>query len=71
MRVQTPQAYRFGLIHQAYQTAKEKGITDCVYANTLLIELGETLYFAVGSEKNLKITNPEDLEMFKSLLALR
>lgn len=51
MRVQTPQAYRFGLIHQAYQTAKEKGITDCVYANTLLIELGETLYFAVGSEK--------------------
>ena len=31
-------------------------------------ELGETTYFSKGSEKNLKVTTIDDLEIFKALL---
>jgi len=31
-------------------------------------ELGETVYFSSGSEKNLKITTVDDMQIFKALL---
>lgn len=67
MRVQTPQAYRYGKLLWAHREALKKGITDAVYTNTIMIELGETLYFSLGSDKNLKITTLEDIDMFKAL----
>ncbi len=67
MRVQTPQAYRYGYVMDAHERALQQGITDAVYTNTLMIDLGETLYFSKGSEKNLKITTMEDVEIFKAL----
>ena len=33
-----------------------------------LTELGERLYFAAGSDKNIKLTTKDDLEMFKAYL---
>jgi 2-C-methyl-D-erythritol 4-phosphate cytidylyltransferase len=33
-----------------------------------MAELGRTLYITPGSEINLKITNAEDLEIYKALL---
>ena len=33
-------------------------------------ELGEKLYFAKGSEKNIKLTTKENLEIFKAYLTL-
>ena len=36
-----------------------------------LVELGETIYFCAGSEKNIKLTTPDDMEIFKALLSLR
>ena len=68
MRVQTPQAYRYGLLKGLYTKAAEKGITDSVYTNTLMLELGGTIYFSKGSTINIKITTPDDLKLFKSLL---
>ncbi len=67
MRVQTPQAYRYGRVMGAHEEALRRGITDAVYTNTLMLDLGETLYFSMGSAKNIKITTMEDVEIFKAL----
>lgn len=69
-RVATPQAYRFGKLDWAYHEAFEKeiGIFGSSYTNTMMVELGERLYFAAGSDKNIKLTTKDDLEMFKGYL---
>ena len=69
-RVSTPQAYRFGLLDSKYHEAFEKkiGIYGSSYTNTMMVELGERLYFAAGSDKNIKLTTKDDLEMFKAYL---
>lgn len=69
-RVSTPQAYRFDKLDWAYHEAFEKeiGIYGSAYTNTMMVELGERLYFAAGSDKNIKLTTKDDLEMFKAYL---
>lgn len=69
-RVSTPQAYKFGKVDMAYHEAFEKkiGIYGSSYTNTMMVELGERLYFAAGSDKNIKLTTKDDLEMFKAYL---
>lgn len=69
-RVSTPQAYRYDLLYEKYQEAYEKeiGIYGSSYTNTMMVELGVRLYFAAGSEKNIKLTTKDDLEMFKAYL---
>lgn len=72
-RVATPQAYRFGRLDMAYHEAFEKGIGihGSSYTNTMMVELGERLYFAEGSERNIKLTTWFDIELFKGYLRLR
>ena len=72
-RVSTPQAYKYGKLLWAYHEAFETqiGILGASYTNTMMTDLGETLYFAAGSDKNIKITTPEDLELFKALLEIK
>ena len=69
-RVSTPQAYRFRLLDSKYHEAYEKeiGIYGSSYANTMMVELGERLYFASGSDRNIKLTTQDDLELFKAYL---
>lgn len=69
-RVSTPQAYKFGLLNSKYHEAYEKkiGIYGSSYTNTMMVELGERLYFASGSDKNIKLTTKDDLELFKAYL---
>lgn len=69
-RVQTPQAYLFNKLDWAYHKAFEEeiGIYGSSYTNTMMVELGEKLYFAAGSDKNIKLTTKDDLEMFKGYL---
>ncbi len=69
-RVSTPQAYKFGIVDRAYHEAYEKeiGIYGSHYTNTMMVELGHRLYFAAGSDKNIKLTNQNDLELFKGYL---
>ena len=71
-RVATPQAYRFELLNEKYHEAFEKeiGIYGSSYTNTMMVELGERLYFAAGSDRNIKLTTKDDLEMFKAYLRL-
>lgn len=69
-RVSTPQAYRFDLLDEKYHEAFEKeiGIYGSSYTNTMMVELGVTLHFAAGSDKNIKLTTKDDLELFKAYL---
>lgn len=71
MRVQTPQAYKYGKVLWAHKEALKRGITNSVYTNTLMMELGEELHFSIGSNKNIKITTLEDIDMFKALYVTR
>ena len=70
-RVSTPQAYNFKLLDDKYHEAFEKriGIYGSSYTNTMMVELGVRLHFAAGSDKNIKLTTKDNLEMFKAFLA--
>ena len=70
-RTQTPQAFRIGEICSLHRRALEAGITNSVASCTLMVEMGEQVYFSAGSEKNIKLTTLEDIDIFKALLATK
>ena len=65
---QTPQTFYINEIVEAHKEALSKGITNSVASCSMYIELGKKLYMTVGSKKNFKITETEDIEMFLALL---
>lgn len=67
-RTQTPQGFKVGDICDLHRRALEKGITNSVASCTLMIEMGEQVHFSIGSEKNIKLTTVEDIDIFKALL---
>lgn len=69
-RVSTPQAYEYDLLARSYERAfrEQIGIFGSSYTNTMMVELGETLHLAAGSEKNIKLTTTDDIELFKAYL---
>ena len=71
-RVSTPQAYRYEKLLWAYEKAFSEGIgiQASTYANTLMTDLGERLYFAAGSDKNIKLTTRDDFELFKTYVKM-
>lgn len=71
-RVSTPQAYQYRKLLAAYEKAFSEGIgiQASTYANTLMVDLGERLYFAAGSEKNIKLTTKDDFELFKTYIKM-
>lgn len=69
IRTQTPQTFRLGNILRAHRIAKEKGISNSVASCTLIAELQlSEMHIVPGSEKNIKITTTEDLEILKALM---
>jgi len=68
---QTPQSFFLKDLLEAHKEAEEKGIVNSVASCTLFIELGKKLYMSSGSEKNIKLTTPDDIEIFKALLNLK
>lgn len=71
-RVSTPQAYQYEKLLWAYEKAFSEGIgiQASTYANTLMVDLGEHLHFAAGSDKNIKLTTKDDLELFKCYIKM-
>lgn len=71
-RVSTPQAYKYSKLVWAYKKAFEEniGIGASSYTNTMMVDLGETLHFASGSDKNIKLTTKDNLEIFKVYLKM-
>ncbi len=67
-RTQTPHAFKLKDLIEAHKEAAKKNITNSVASCTLMIALGKKIYFSAGSEKNIKLTTPEDIDIFKALL---
>lgn len=70
-RTQTPQGFRIGDICELHREALKAGITNSVASCTLMIEMGKQVYFSAGSEKNIKLTTVEDIDIFKALLVAK
>lgn len=65
---QSPQTFYITDLIISHKEALKRGITNSVASCTMYIELGKKLYMCNGSEKNLKLTTAEDIEIFKALL---
>ena len=67
-RVQTPQAFRYSLLLDAFNKAKSENFygTD---EGALIEHLGEPVKIVEGLEQNIKITRPEDLELSKAFIS--
>ncbi len=72
IRTQTPQTFRLGNIIAAHEEAKVRGITNSVASCTLMADLGgREMHIVPGSEKNIKVTTVEDLEILKALMNIK
>ena len=69
VRTQTPHTYKLGFIIAAQDEAIKKGVLDTVASCQLVAQIGiESQHLVLGTEKNgLKLTNVEDIEIFKAL----
>lgn len=66
MRVMTPQTFELGRLRCLF---KNNNIMECPYPSTfaLYMSKGYPIYCSYGSERNIKITYPEDIEYLKNL----
>ncbi len=69
-RVTTPQAYHYGELLEVYGNGFERkiGIYGPSYADTLFVDMGKELYFAAGSNKNIKINTEDEIQIFEAYL---
>jgi 2-C-methyl-D-erythritol 4-phosphate cytidylyltransferase len=69
-RTQTPQGFHLGEIVELHRQAIERGIHNALASCDLMIRLGNEVHFSLGSEKNVKLTTTDDLDIFRALLSL-
>lgn len=67
-RTQTPHTYTLGKILWAHERAAELGIENTTATCVLMQMLGESIYFSKGSDKNIKLTTQDDLDIFQAML---
>ncbi|MBM6786603.1 2-C-methyl-D-erythritol 4-phosphate cytidylyltransferase [Collinsella tanakaei] len=67
MRLNTPQALRYGYAVDLYERATRDGWLDRVDPHTvsLMLAMGEPVYFSLDESANIKITTPSDLRLFE------
>lgn len=63
----TPHAFQYGFVRDMYKEAIKTGMIHTVepHTTTLMYAMGKKVYFALGSQNNIKITRKEDLELFE------
>lgn len=66
---QTPQAFRYSLLREAYEAAKREGFTGTDDAS-LVEKMGWPVTLLPGSQFNIKITTPDDFELAACLLQM-
>jgi 2-C-methyl-D-erythritol 4-phosphate cytidylyltransferase len=71
VRIQTPQAYKYGFLKKCHEDAEKKGITSQYDISTMVAKLGNQIFFSKGSDMNMKINTVEDVEMFKALYKMK
>lgn len=64
---QTPQVFRYELLNRAFATAREDGFTGTDEAS-LVERLEVEVSVVVGSDRNIKITRPSDMELARLFL---
>ncbi len=64
---QTPQAFRYGILREAFARAEADGVTASDEAS-LVERMGQDVYVVLGSERNLKITRPADMDLARFYL---
>ena len=65
---QTPQAFQYELIRDAFRAGQKDGVTASDESG-LVERLGHDVYVVQGSDRNLKITRPADMELARFYLA--
>jgi 2-C-methyl-D-erythritol 4-phosphate cytidylyltransferase len=65
---QTPQAFSYALLKEAFAKAAEDGSTGSDEAS-LVERLGHAVHVVLGSDRNIKITRPADMELARFYLA--
>ena len=68
-RTQTPQTFRLDRLLWAHGEVVKRKLSSPVATCHLFSMLGETVYFSKGSEKNIKLTTMDDVDIFKALLS--
>lgn len=70
LSVQTPQAFRHGVLEEAFRKARAEGFegTD---ESSLVERIGQAVRVVEGSYENIKITTPEDLLVAECILRKR
>jgi 2-C-methyl-D-erythritol 4-phosphate cytidylyltransferase len=66
-RALTPQCFRYALLREAYERAKDLG-ADSTDDSFLVEQLGAIVAVVEGDARNIKITRPEDLAFAEILL---
>ncbi len=64
---QTPQAFSAKLLREAFERAQRDGVTASDEA-ALVERLGHDVHVVLGSERNIKITRPADMELARFYL---
>ncbi len=64
---QTPQAFSYTLLRDAFRKAQQDDLTASDEA-ALVERFGHDVYVVLGSERNLKITRPSDMELARFYL---
>ena len=71
IRTQTPHGIKLGYLNSLFEEAQKKNIQDSVAVCTLLVELDKPIYFCKGSEKNFKVTTPDEVDLFKGMMIIK
>ena len=70
MLTASPQVFRYDLALKYYMQADEENFHHSTFTSSLLIHYGERVFFAKGTSCNIKITQKEDIALFKALLKI-
>ena len=67
-RAQAPQCYQLDELINLHNMARAQNITQSTTSATLMIQMGKQIFWSQGSNKNIKITTPDDIEIFQAIL---
>ena len=65
---QTPQTFHINELVEVHKDAVKRNMEPSIASCALYIEMGKKVYLSAGSEKNIKLTTSEDIEIFSALL---
>lgn len=68
VRAQSPEAACYPKAYWAYTQADRLDTSQISGLSSILIELGEKIHFVSGSEKMMKITNRDDLDIIRAII---